>query len=470
MPFGPLRRLFPTLRIRLVLWLTVVVLLLVIVTFVMVRQFFGRAIRNDFNQKLLADLALVKSDLAEFADHDEKLHAALNKKVLLHPFQQWFVELFDQEGKLLWATPSAPSMEPVDRNRTSVLRDQGDFRYIDDPISEPGIKVKHVRVGSSRASLDDDLALLERSLLILSGFILILTPAGGFLLVAQATRPIQWIISTAARLQPSKLDERLPVRNTGDELDQLSITINTLLDRIAHYIARQQDFVANAAHELRSPLAAIRSSVEVGLSRARSPEEYMELLDMVVNECTRLSSLVNQLLLLAEGDAGKLVPGRSAARLDRVVRETCEMFEPVAESKDVKLTTDVLPEACVVGDEHRLRQVVRNLIDNAIKFNKPGGQIKMTLKVDPRREEAVLSVADTGIGIPLEEKEHLFQRFYRGDKSRHRGGTGLGLSICEAIVNSCGGTIECSSRPGYGSEFTVTLPLITDRVVVSMRS
>jgi two-component system heavy metal sensor histidine kinase CusS len=466
MPFGQLRRLFPTLRIRLVLWLTAVVLLLVIVTFVMVQHFFGRAIRSDFNQKLLSDLAAVKSDLAEFHDEEDKLHTALNKKVHTHPFQQWFVEIFDDRGGIIWSTPAAPKLPAFNPEKFGSLLDDGEFRYVDARIQELGKMPRIVRVGSSRASLEDDLEILGRSLLFLSIFILVLAPAGGFLLVSQATRPIQWIISTAQRLQPAKLDERLPVRDTGDELDQLSTTINTLLDRIAHYIASQQDFVANAAHELRSPLAAIRSSVEVGLGRARTTEEYVELLDMVVQECGRLSTLVNQLLLLAEGDAGKLDPGKSVAWLDRIVRETKEMFDPVAEAKEVTIVAENLPPVMVHGDENRLRQVIRNLIDNAIKFNKPGGEIRVRLDAIPRRQEAVLRIADTGIGIPLEEKERLFRRFYRADKSRHRGGSGLGLSICEAIISSSGGSIECDSRPGHGTEFIVTLQLAPDRVAV----
>ncbi|MBX9680073.1 MAG: HAMP domain-containing histidine kinase, partial [Gemmataceae bacterium] len=369
------------------------------------------------------------------------------------------VEIFDDQGKLVWSTPAAPKLPNFDQANFGLLTDVGEFRYVDEPFEVAGAAVRIIRVGSSRASLEDDLVILQRSLLFLSIFILILAPAGGFLLVHQATRPIQWIISTAARLQPAQLDERLPVRDTGDELDQLSATINMLLDRIAHYIASQQDFVANAAHELRSPLAAIRSSVEVGLSRPRTPDEYAELLDMVVQECGRLSTLVNQLLLLAEGDAGKLAPGKSTARLDRIVAETQDMFEPVAEAKQVAIIADALPAVTVQGDENRLRQVIRNLIDNAIKFNKPGGQIRIRMEANPRRQQAVLHIADTGIGIPVEEKERLFRRFYRADKSRHRGGSGLGLSICEAIVSSCGGAIDCDSRPGQGSVFIVTLPL-----------
>lgn len=459
MPLGPIRRLFPTLRIRLVVWLTIVVLLLVVVTMVTVRQFYGRTLRSEFDQKLRTDMAVVKDHIFELHEQEKRLQAALSRMVLVHPFQQWFAAMYDDRGVLVWATDSVPPLPPFKPESVGSLANDGEFRFLNDVSDVQGAPRRYLRVGSSRATLEDDLLLLERSLILLSVFILALAPAGGFLLADQATRPIQWIISTAARLQPARLDERLPVRNSGDELDQLSVTINTLLDRIAQYISQQQVFIANAAHELRSPLASIRSSVEVGLNRARTEEEYVELLLMVVEECSRLSSLVNLLLVLAEGDAGQLNPGESTARLDKVVRETCEMFGPVAETKDVKLRSTHMPEVAVPGDEHRMRQVVRNLIDNAIKFNKPGGEVVVSLRINSFRKQAVLTVADTGVGISKSDQPNLFQRFFRGDRSRHRGGTGLGLSICESIVKASGGEIGCRSQPGQGSEFVVVLPL-----------
>src|SRR5205807_1875990 len=153
-----------------------------------------------------------------------------------------------------------------------------------------------------------------------------------------------------------------------------------------------REFVANAAHELRSPLAAIRSSVEVALNRSRTPEEYAGLLGEVMEECQYLSNLVNRLLILAEGDAGRLGMRNQTARLDKIVRESLDMFEAVAESHDVRLEVSALPAAAVPGDEFHLRQVVRNLIDNAIKFNSPGGRVAVALRTDAEGRRAVLTV------------------------------------------------------------------------------
>ncbi len=290
-----------------------------------------------------------------------------------------------------------------------------------------------------------------------------LAPLSGYFLAGRATRPISKIITTTARLHPKNLDERLPMRGTGDELDQLSGTINGMLDRIAAYIDSNRDFIASAAHELRSPLAAIRSSVDVALDRLRTPDEYAALLTDVAEECARLTNLVNRLLLLAEGDAGRLAAQHHQAQLDKVVRESVNMFEAVAESKGVELKLVRVMAVTVPGEEYHLRQVVRNLLDNAIKFTPPQGRITIDLACDGDKKQTTLRVSDSGIGISAQDLPRIFERFYRGDKSRSRehgpGGSGLGLAICEAIVSALRGEIKVQSRPGEGSTFIVTLPM-----------
>jgi len=341
------------------------------------------------------------------------------------------------------------------------------YRVLVARLEEPGMPVLIVRLGGYRQPLDDDLSLLDQTLIVPSIIILLLAPAGGYVLALRATRPIAKIIATASRLQPSRLQERLPLRGSGDELDQLSHTINGMLDRIASYIDTNREFVAHAAHELRSPLAAIRSSVEVALNRQRSSEEYATLLVEVMEECQNLSNLVNRLLILAEGDVGRIDGRLRAARLDHVVRESLDMFDAVAELQGVRLQAASLPEAAVVpGDDDHLRQLVRNLLDNAIKFTPSGGAVQVELKIDHPRRQVVLTVQDEGVGIPPEDLPHIFERFFRGDRSRQRQpgrhSSGLGLSICQTIVQALGGEISAVSNLGKGTTFTVTLPLAAD--------
>ncbi|HEY5314298.1 MAG TPA: ATP-binding protein, partial [Pirellulales bacterium] len=306
-------------------------------------------------------------------------------------------------------------------------------------------------------------AKLTNTMLIAGAVVLLVSPLGGYWLAGRATRPLARIIDTTARLHPSNLEERLQIRGTRDELDRLSQTVNALLDRIAAYISQNRQFTANAAHELRSPLAAIQNSLEVGLNADRSAEEYHELLGETLEECGVLRDLVNQMLLLAESDAGRLEVSPDPFRLDLVAQKSHEMFVGVAEAADLRLRLDCQgPPVLIYGDANRLRQVVNNLIDNAIKFSQAGGTITVSVHREHARH-AVLEVADTGIGIAAEDLPHVFERFYRGDKSRQRkdrsGGTGLGLSICSSIAAAHNGTIKVESTLGQGTTVTVTLPL-----------
>jgi heavy metal sensor kinase len=303
--------------------------------------------------------------------------------------------------------------------------------------------------------------------------ILVVAPVVGYWLAGRATRPLAAMLRTAGRLRPDHLDERLPLHGTGDELDRLADTINGLLDRLAEHVARQREFTANAAHDLRSPLAALRTAIEVALDQERSPEEYRDLLGELAEDCQGLSVLVNQLLLLAEGDAGRLQPGSQVVRLDQLVTRSADMFRGVAESRGVELLTPVLAAAAVCGDATHLRQVIHNLIDNAIKYTPSGG--KITVAVDAGGlglglGQAVLRVEDTGTGITAEALPQVFDRFFRADRSRSGGGSGLGLSICQAIVTAHGGQIIVESSAGGGTCVTVTLPLAAPARVSDSRS
>jgi signal transduction histidine kinase len=292
---------------------------------------------------------------------------------------------------------------------------------------------------------------------------LVLSPLGGYWLASRATEPIAQINALAAQLQPSKMGDRLPLRGTGDELDVLSETINSLLDRIASYLDRNRQFVANAAHELRSPLTAIQSTVEVALNADRKIDEYKELLDEIVVECSDLRLLVNQLLLLAEADTEASPTGYEAVNLAKTVAKSIDMFRDAAEEQGVALSAERLDSVQVRGHAGRLRQVVNNLIDNALKFNRPGGSVTLDLRAAPLHNAVSLRISDTGIGISEQDLPHVFDRFYRGHaaaqaRGTHRSGNGLGLSICKAIVTAHGGTIEVESTPDKGTTITVMLP------------
>lgn len=459
MPFVGFNTILRTLRIRLALWIIVVVLLMVGLTMLVVRQVVHRTLLFEFDQILRADSQEIALMIRQINEPAEK---ALNRHAMGHVHQQWFAEIYDTNGVRMWGTESTPEElpEPDFTPGQPEFVDSDSYRMLLTYLPRAGF---WLRLGSSKQSLVEDVALLNRIMILATILIALVAPLGAYALAGRATRPLAWIIATTARLQPQKLDERLPLRGTNDELDQLSSTINGMLDRIASYIERHRDFIANAAHELRSPLAAIRSMVEVALNRPRSAEEYQGLLTDVIVEAGRLSNLVDRLLLLAEGDAGRHASRGGIVGLDRLVLESVEMFQAVAESRDIELRADHVEPVSVRGDEFHLRQVIRNLIDNAIKFNNRPGSVRVKTWGDQDTKRAYLEVSDTGPGIPSEALPRIFERFYRADKSRIReegpGGYGLGLSICQLIVQSFDGEIRVRSGEGKGSTFTVELPL-----------
>jgi signal transduction histidine kinase len=465
------KNLTATIRFRLTVWMIVVVFVLVVVAMFGVRQIYRARLMNKFDQDLNADIEPVSREIRQYFPDWRRLELQLDEIEKAHPLEKWFAEIYDENGRMVAAGGFKPPLPRFSKDESMQPHDVVPYRLIVARLEEAGLPVLYLRIGGARQPLEDDLSALDQTMMLRSIAILLLAPLGGYILALRATRPIAWIIAAANRLQPSHLHERLPIRGTGDELDQLSQTINGLLDRIADYIDRNREFVAHAAHELRSPLAAIRSSVEVALNRPRTPEEYATLLGEVMEECQYLSNLVNRLLILAEGDAGRVGTRHQAARLDKIIRESVDMFEAVAEMQHVRLRAASLASAVVPGDEFHLRQVVRNLIDNAVKFSPHGGTVTITLRVDGDNRRAVLTVQDQGVGIPVADVPHIFERFYRGDKARQRElgrtSSGLGLSICQTIVQALEGTITVASRVGQGSTFTVTLPLAPDTSIAA---
>jgi heavy metal sensor kinase len=280
----------------------------------------------------------------------------------------------------------------------------------------------------------------------------------GYLLARAALAPVERLRRSTREITADRLDRRLPVANPGDELGRLAQTVNEMISRLERSFAEVRRFTADASHELRTPLAAIRAEVEVALGTAVVTPDQERLLGSVLEECARLTRLTDQLLTLAREDAAGARPPPEPVDLSALVVGVADNLRPLAEAKGLALHVKDLAGVGARGDPGRLRQVFYNLIDNAIKYTPPGGTIEVGVTAGPGA--AVVTVRDTGIGIPPEHLPHVFERFYRVDKARSRaeGGTGLGLSIARTIVQAHGGQVELASTPGQGTTCTVTLP------------
>ena len=312
--------------------------------------------------------------------------------------------------------------------------------------------------------MDDVQAHLHRWLM----FLLVVLPVvtalavgGGSLLVKRALLPVDKIAASAERISSHNLSERLPVARTGDELERLSIALNHMIQRLDEAFQYSRQFMADASHELRTPLTVLRGELESVIQEATLAPEWRERLGSALEEVERLAGIVEGLFALSRLDAGEAAAEWVKLDLARLTAATADQMSLLAEDKNIQVTCVAAEPVWVEGDRARLKQVVVNLLDNAIKYTLQDGAIALT--VSASNSHAVLEVADNGIGIPAEALPRVFDRFFRVDKARSRelGGAGLGLSIVKSICTAHHGRVEASSLPGQGSRFRVELPLAT---------
>ena len=332
------------------------------------------------------------------------------------------------------------------------------YRVITTPAYKEGKLTQIIQLGTHLRFVRKNLSHFQSNLLTALPIILILGSFGGWVLARRSLSPIGYIASKTKTMTSKHLSERLTPRGTGDEMDDLIGTINEMIARLESSFKRISEFTADASHELKTPLCALRGEAELLLSRERTAEEYQEGLAHFVERFDHLDQMINDLILLSKFDATQVELKMGALRLDLLVEDLWHLFQVLAEQKNITLEMDNVGEVTVVGDKVRLQQLFTNLIDNAIKYT-PKGFIQVT--VEKNQEVALVKIKDTGIGIPKEEQEKIFKRFYCVDKSRSRetGGVGLGLSIAEWIAHVHQGRIEVHSELGQGSTFTVFLPV-----------
>lgn len=317
-----------------------------------------------------------------------------------------------------------------------------------------------VETGAPLDSVQADLKKWLVSLAALLPLLAAIAAGGGYLLVNRALSPVDRISGTAERISSHNLEERLPVPQTGDELQRLSMALNRMIHRLHSSFQHSRQFVADASHELRTPLTVLRGELESFVFEANLPDELRERLSSALEEVVRLSNIVEGLFAISRLDAGEAAAEWTKFDFGQLAASTADQLALLAEDKKIAISCQVTRGVWVRGDRARWKQVIVNLLDNAIKYTPEGGSV--TLSVFWREGKAVLEVSDTGIGIPSEALPHVFERFFRVDKARSRaqGGAGLGLSIVKSICLAHGAEVKAYSTPGEGSRFEVELSAI----------
>ena len=284
--------------------------------------------------------------------------------------------------------------------------------------------------------------------------------AGGYWISTRALAPVDQITQTARNISAQNLSSRLVVPNAGDELQRLSETLNSMLERLEAAFKKITQFTADASHELRTPVAVMRTRAELALRKARSAEEYRETIAQIHSELEKTTALIEQLMFLARADSGAEVLRFAPTNVAEVLREACDQGAALAEAKQIAFNEQIPSRPLwIQGDAGSLRRLFLILIDNAVKYTSAEGRVDVSLAQDDGH--VVAEVRDTGIGIAEADLPNVFERFYRADKARSRasGGVGLGLSIGKWIAEVHSGTIKVQSSPGQGSVIQIRLPI-----------
>jgi two-component system, OmpR family, sensor kinase len=473
---------FDSVRVRLTLWyslvLAVVLVFLAVVTYLLYRHNISRRADSDLAQLTEAFVTTFNAELA----HGATVKNAARESIAEHRFRGTFFVLMDGSGELVDSSFDLPATDGsremaakeilssdefrslaagarVGLDKTHSLH--GGFRGLGMPLTANGHAYTLVALQSlrpQREMMED----IRNTFLWAIPVALALASLGGYFLARKSLAPITAMATQASSMGAANLHHRLPVANERDELGQLALTFNQLLERLEVSFEQQRRFMADASHELRTPVAILRGEAEVTLSQpARSAEEYRETLAILHGESERLSRIIEDLFTLARADAGQYPIEFRDFYLDELATEALVRARSLALSKNISLVSAIEPDLPICAHETLLGRMLLNLLDNAIKYSPPGSTV--TLQCRREANQYLVSVSDDGPGIPAELQPRLFERFFRGDKARSRsdgenGGAGLGLSIARWIAEAHHGKLVLTRSDSSGSVFTATLP------------
>jgi heavy metal sensor kinase len=378
-----------------------------------------------------------------------------------------FVRLSRKDGTIIYASGRAATFDPAglppvpatDSPRVALLPDGHRLLIVAEKHRTPSGREYVVESGGPMQPIDSVLSHLIFLLLLGVPVVILVAAGGGYILVGQALAPVVHIANSAEQITLHNLDGQLPLAPTGDELEQLSLALNRMISRLREAFEQNRRFLADASHELRTPLTALRGELEGAVEQAQALPDLRDKVGSALEEVDRLAKIVQTLFAISRLDAGEAQQEWLRFDLARLATGTADQMSLLAEDKGISVNCNAGQEVNVDGDRARIKQVVVNLLDNAIKYTPPGGIIH--LNVRSLDGKAILEVVDTGIGIPAGALPHVFDRFYRVDKARSReiGGAGLGLAIVKSICAAHGGRVGVESSESRGSRFKVELPL-----------
>lgn len=460
-----------SLAVRLTFWYALVFILFTGVA--LAYAYFS--IDNQLQTELDDDL---RSDVQEFSSIFEQdglsgLASELKKEISSEDPEETFFLLYNSQDNLLVSSDMAPwSSLPVDKARQTARQSESEIylntlKPVDGDSDDTG---EDARIAIAKIedrltlvigeSLEQQQAFMD---LLLDVFLIAFTVAAvlaglvQWILTHRALSGIDAVTRAAERFADGDLESRAMIETRSNEIIRLANTFNTMASRIRQLISGMRDVTDNIAHDLRSPLGRIRANAETALKDSTPEQDCRSIAADTLDECDRLMGMINSILDVAEAESGATDTRRDIVDLGKLVRDAVELFEPLAEDRNITLTVDADNDCHMKGNTPYLQRMLSNLIDNALKYTDRGGQVRVSLETADR--QAMITVSDTGVGIARQDQNRVFERFVRVDKSRSRDGCGMGLSFARAVARAHGGDITLDSRPGQGSRFSSTLPI-----------
>lgn len=455
-----------TLAFRLTLWYAGVFAVSSCIAFLLFYTLITSFFRERTDHELLAQAREFSTVLSTRGLEEVKNLAMLEAQAA--GVKKIFFRLLSSRGEV-FSSSNMSYWKDIDVREATLKQLVRDRKNIFETVSIPNrkdkVRVLHVLVGTGvilqiGQSMEADSRFIEafKNIFLMTMVLLIgLSALVGWFMARRAVSGVSEVTRTAQEISGGTLDKRVPVGTRGDEIDQLAATFNQMLGRIQALITEIKEMSDNIAHDLKSPITRIRGMAEVTLTTGNSIEDYENMAASTVEECDRLLGIINTMLLITRAESGLHRLDEQRVDMARLVREACDLMQTVAEDKGLRLTCETPDNFPLVGDPGAIQRILSNLIDNAVKYTRSGGTVRVFLAEKSRREAMVL-VQDTGVGIPPDDLPHIFERFFRCDHSRSQPGTGLGLSLARALARAHGGDITVISTLGRGSMFTLTLP------------
>lgn len=456
--------------------ITAVYLALIVVSMVALAAVVSYSVEREFvlevRTALHAHAQLSKSTIEDHITSDPKPQSLNSLCRMLSARVHYRVLVRRPDGVILGSSDTSqakpgnaqmPQSMKMLRARFGCVLCHGEIRRNDAEVASVPLYRNHVRIGSvtlSTSLYNARQAAGKTRRIALAALVLATTIAAlvSHRLAAGIADPISRMNSMAQRIAAGDLDQRVDVAGRPDEIGQLGASLNRMTDNIRREVEIRREFLANASHELRTPVASLRAMVGALQSGGvDDPEAARRFLDTMDSEAGRLSQLLNDLLSISALDSGKIRPNRCTTELQDLALQATEILSERAEARKITLSVDIPDNLTVCADRGQILQVLLNLVDNAINYSPEGASVDIT--AEAAESQVSIRVRDTGMGIPEQEQQRVFERFYRVDKTRSRqlGGTGLGLAIVRDIVAAHGGEVSVSSTPGGGSTFTVVL-------------